>query len=150
MTGTPGTCGPTAQLRLPQPRVPSSGWGRGGAGERTGRRAGSLPPRLSGCGGPAVSGPGLGCLGVPARVHQHLSFFPHRRRLLIRARQLQQRLQTRCAKPGRSGASRRGCGGRVDSGEEAAASGRGPCAAPRRVGAACCGRILRGPQPRRG
>ncbi|KAM5220034.1 syntaphilin isoform 5-T7 [Hipposideros larvatus] len=37
------------------------------------------------------------------------------RRLLIRARQLQQRLQRRCAKPGRSGASRRGCGGRVDS-----------------------------------
>ncbi|CAI9154444.1 unnamed protein product [Rangifer tarandus platyrhynchus] len=39
--------------------------------------------------------------------------------LLIWARQLQQRLQRRCAKPGRSGESRRrGCGGRVDSAGE--------------------------------
>lgn len=72
-----------------------------GSGRSAGQAAG--PPRLPGCGGPAVSGHGLGCLGVPARVHEHLSVVPpRRRRLLIRARQLQPRLQRRCAKPGRS------------------------------------------------
>ncbi|XP_019501226.1 PREDICTED: double-strand-break repair protein rad21-like protein 1 [Hipposideros armiger] len=60
-------------------------------------------------------------------------------KLLIRARQLQQRVQRRCAKPGRSGASRRGCGGRVDSGEEATASREGAL----RCTAAGGGRLLR-------
>lgn len=98
-----------------------------------------------GCGGPAVSGRELRCPGVPpTRPHPPLSvFFPHRRRLLIWARQLQQQLQRRCAKRGRSGERRRrGCGGRVDSGEEAwAEQGGRVCAAPR--WAAGGGRLLR-------
>lgn len=130
MTGAPrGPPGPPPSRARRSPERQVRGGGRGGADraeERPERGARSRPPRLPGCGGPAVSGRGLGCLGVPARLHQHLSVvFLHRRRLLIRARQLQQRLQRRCAKPGRRGASRRGCGGRVDSGEEAAASREG-------------------------
>lgn len=128
------------------------GGGRGGADrkqERAGCRAGSPPSQLS-----AAAAPLPAARGSPARVHPHLSvFFPRRRRLLIAARQLQQRLQRRCAKPGRSGASPRGRRGRVDSGEEAAASREGPrrcAAAGGGRGASRCGRILRGHRPRRG
>lgn len=51
---------------------------------------------------------GLGCpVSPPAFTRPCLCVFPHRRRLLIRARQLQPRLQRRCAKRGRSRESRR-------------------------------------------
>ena len=122
------------------------GDGEARGSSRSAQRSAS-PPGFSGCGGPAVSGWGTRPPRVPAHAHPPLSVcFPHRRRLLIWARQLQQRLQRHCAKPGRSGESRwRGCGGRVDSGEEASAEpGEGPRVLHRcglRAGAARCGRI---------
>lgn len=106
-------------LRAPRPAAPTAaasaacGWGEGRRGPRRGadgteRPAGSLPSGLSGFSGPAVSCGGLGCpVSPPAFTRPCLCVFPHRRRLLIRARQLQPRLQRRCAKRGRNGASRR-------------------------------------------
>lgn len=111
MTAIPGTSGPTAQRRPPECR------GRVGGGEaraapgrgRDRAPAGSLCPpgslaaaaQLSAAGGSAARA------SPPAFTRPRLCLFPLRRRLLIPARQLQPRLQRRCAKRGRSGAGRR-------------------------------------------
>lgn len=107
-------------LRAHRPAAPTaaasaeSGWGEGRRGPRreadgTKRPAGKQPaPRLLGCCGPAGSYGGLGRpVSPPAFTRPCLCVFPRRRRLLSRARQPQPRLQRRCAKRGRSGASRR-------------------------------------------
>ncbi|KAK2109736.1 hypothetical protein P7K49_009482 [Saguinus oedipus] len=91
-------------------------------------RQAACPPSLLAAAAQLSAAVGSAARVFPACAHPPLS--------LIRAWRLQQRLQRRCAKPGPSGASRRGCGGRVDS------AGSWPCAAPRQVGAAC-NRLLR-------
>lgn len=142
--GPGGLRGPTALLPPPAPAAPQSAQGRGlgamgGALElRTEPAAGSLRSTFSGCSGPAVRGRRLSCQGVPACSHPPLSvFLPARRRLLNRARRLQQRLQRRCAK--RAGAVRAGgtAEGERTQVRRPRRSGRGPCVAPSNLGAAC-------------
>lgn len=148
------SAGDDRDLRGPPPqrcrRGPNAkcGWGKGRLGGAAGAPSGqpALPAFRAAAAQLSAAG-GTRPPRVPAHAHPPLSVcFPHRRRLLIWARQLQQRLQRHCAKPGRSGESRwRGCGGRVDSGEEASAEpGEGPRVLHRcglRAGAARCGRI---------
>ena len=143
MTGTSGDHRPSGAAAA---QMPSAGGGRGGSGEQPERPAVSQPSRLFGLRRPSCQRLGDSTAPGPRPRSPAPVCFPHRRRLLIWARQLQQRLQRRCAKPGRSGESRRrGCGGRVDSGEEASAEpGEGPRVLHRcglRAGAARCGRI---------
>jgi hypothetical protein len=93
-------------------RRPSTGAALARGGQRVLRACGLRPPALTRL-----------CLSLP-----------HRRRLLITARRLLQRLQRRCAKRRGSRASRPDCGGRVDPGEEATAEREGASVAPRPPG----------------